>query len=523
MKTLVHSRRSASIDLTSTQKISASNGMPNSEKPINVDYSPGFLKGADTAEAQWGGDASKGAASRRRLAISVAAAYLAMMSVGLMCAYSSPALPDIRERFNLTTDEVSWFGSLVLPGAVLGGLVEGQLVNLIGRRKTMVTVALWFVSGWMCIILAPTTPWLMVGRFLTGGGMGTAAPASSVYLSEVSPAHMRGLLNTGCNLLFAVGILLGYAMGKWLYYTWLAVACLVPAFVCGVAFALYVQESPRWLILKGRRAQALEALKFYRGPHVGEEFSSLERSAANLPGLTLAEMQKPHIYKPFLYSLLPMFMQQTAAVNVVLFYAKDIFDEAGTSLESHNCSIIMGGISVVTFAVATVLADRAGRKALLIVSAVVTMIGLGLLGLYFHLKGVNGEEFSKEYGWFPVLAISLYAVGHSLGLGPLPFVLMGELIPLKAKGVASSVCTAFLFATGFLLVKEHFDIQNLLGAAGAYWLYGALVLVAFVPFVVFVPETKGKSLEEIEKLFGGSGSEREGFSKVADDVILSTL
>uniref|UniRef100_A0A131YDC4 Sugar transporter n=1 Tax=Rhipicephalus appendiculatus TaxID=34631 RepID=A0A131YDC4_RHIAP len=497
--------------------------MPNPEEPINVDYSPGFLKGADTAEVQRGGDASKAAASRRRLAICVASAYLAMTSVGLMCAYSSPALPDIRERFNLTTDEVSWFGSLVLPGAVLGGLVEGQLVNLIGRRKTMVTVALWFVSGWMCIILAPTTPWLMVGRFLTGGGMGTAAPASSVYLSEVSPARMRGLLNTGCNLLFAVGILLGYAMGKWLYYTWLAVACLVPAFVCGVAFAFYVQESPRWLMLKGRRAQALEALKFYRGPHVGEEFSFLESGTANLPGLTLAEMREPHIYKPFLYSLLPMFMQQTAAVNVVLFYAKDIFDEAGTSLESHNCSIIMGGISVVTFAVTTVLADRAGRKALLIVSAVVTMIGLGLLGLYFHLKGMNGEEFSKEYGWFPILAIALYAVGHSLGLGPLPFVLMGELIPLKAKGVASSVCTAFLFATGFLLVKEHFDIQSLLGAAGAYWLYGALVLVAFVPFVVFVPETKGKSLEEIEKLFRGSGSEREGFSKVADDVTLSNL
>ncbi|XP_075749188.1 facilitated trehalose transporter Tret1 isoform X2 [Rhipicephalus microplus] len=480
-------------------------------------------KCADTAEVQWGGDVSKVAASRCRLAICVAAAYLAMMSVGLMCAYSSPALPDIRKRFNLTNDEVSWFGSLVLPGAVLGGLIEGQLVNLIGRQKTMVTVALWFVSGWLCIILAPSTPWLMVGRFLTGGGMGTAAPATSVYLSEVSPARMRGLLNTGCNLLFSVGILLGYVMGKWLHYTWLAVACLAPAFVCGVAFAFYVQESPRWLILKGRRVQALEALKFYQGPHVGEEFSSLERGASDMPALTLAEMRKPHIYKPFLYSLLPMFMQQAAAVNVVLFYAKDIFDEAGTSLESHNCSIIMGGISVVTFAVATVLADRTGRKKLIIVSAVITMIGLGLLGLYFHSKSMHGEEFSKENGWFPVLAIALYAVGHSLGLGPLPFVIMGELIPLKAKGVASSVCTAFLFATGFLFVKEHFDIQSFLGEAGAYWLYGALVLVVFVPFVVYVPETKSKTLEEIEKLFGDSDSEREGFSKAADDVRLNTF
>ncbi|KAL3196710.1 hypothetical protein MRX96_045111 [Rhipicephalus microplus] len=355
-----------SVDSMSVQKISASNGMLVSEKPISADYTPGLLKGADTAEVQWGGDVSKVAASRCRLAICVAAAYLAMMSVGLMCAYSSPALPDIRKRFNLTNDEVSWFGSLVLPGAVLGGLIEGQLVNLIGppedhgHSRPVVRV------------------WLAVYH-----------PGPIDAMADVSPARMRGLLNTGCNLLFSVGILLGYVMGKWLHYTWLAVACLAPAFVCGVAFAFYVQESPRWLILKGRRVQALEALKFYQGPH------------------------------------------QAAAVNVVLFYAKDIFDEAGTSLESHNCSIIMGAISVVTFAVATVLADRTGRKKLIIVSAVITMIGLGLLGLYFHSKSMHGEEFSKENGWFPVLAIALYAVGHSLGLGPLPFVIMGGAYPAK--------------------------------------------------------------------------------------------
>ncbi|KAH6930625.1 hypothetical protein HPB50_015573 [Hyalomma asiaticum] len=480
----------------------------------------GVSRGTAAADGQLSMNAAKVAASRRRLYLCVAAAYLAMMSAGLMCAYSSPALPDIREQFSLTKDEVTWFGSLVLPGAVLGGLIGGQLVNLIGRRKTMVTVAMWFVSGWVCILFAPSTPWLMVGRFLTGGGMGTAAPATSVYLSEVSPAHLRGLLNTGCNLLMAVGILMGYVMGKWLYYTWLAIACLVPASVSGAAFALYVQETPRWLILKGRRSQALEMLKFYRGPCVGEEFSSLERSVADTPGLTICEMRKRHIYKPILYSLLPMFMQQAGAVNVVLFYAKDIFEEAGTSLDSHNCSIIIGGVTVVAFFVATVLADRAGRKALFIVSSVITVIGLGLLGLYFHLKEANGEEFSKQYGWFPLLAISVYIVGHSLGLGPLPFVLLGEMIPLKAKGVASSVCTAFLFATGFLVVKEHFDIQYLLGTAGAYWLYGALVVIAFIPFVVFVPETKGKSLEEIERLFGGGGSEPTKLSKAADDVRL---
>ncbi|KAK8774487.1 hypothetical protein V5799_010973 [Amblyomma americanum] len=465
--------------------------------------------------------AASEATARRRFYLCVAAAYLAMMSVGVMCAYSSPALPQIRERFNLTENDVAWFGSLVLPGAALGGLVGGQLVNLIGRRATMVSSAVWFVSGWICIILAKSTPLLFIGRFLTGGGMGTAAPTTSVYLSEVSPSRLRGLLNTGCNLLMAVGILLGYVMGKWLYYTWLAAACIVPAFVSGAAFVLYVQESPRWLIQKGRRSQAIDALKFYRGPKVEEEFSLLERSASNMPGLSWADIRQPQIYKPFLCSLLPMFMQQAAGLNVLLFYAKDIYDEAGASLESDDCAIIGGGITVATFLVATLLADKAGRKALFIVSAITTVIALGMLGLYFYLKDINGEDFPKHYGWFPLFAIGTYCVGHSLGLGPLPFVFLGEMIPLKAKGVASGICTAFLFGVGFLVVKEHFDLQHLLGTAGAYWLYGSLVMAAFVPFVMFVPETKGKSLEEIEKLFSGSGSQPSVYITAADQVKLA--
>lgn len=444
--------------------------------------------------------------ARYRFYISVAAAYLAMMSAGLMCAYSSPALPDIRQRINFTEAEVAWFGSLVLPGAAVGGIVAGQLVNLIGRRGAMISGAAWFVSGWLCIIFAPSTTLLFVGRFLTGGGMGTAAPTTSVFLSEVSPAHLRGLLNTGCNFLMSVGILAGYVLGKWLSYKWLAVACLVPACVMGAAFSFYVRESPRWLLQKGRRRQAAEALEFYMGSEGDKELASLEKTAANAPALSLADLGNPQIYRPFLCSLLPMFMQQTAAINVLLFFAHDIFEDAGTSLAPDNCAIIVGCIITLTFLVATLLADRAGRKVLFIISSVITVLGLALLGLYFHLKEAGGEQFLANYGWFPLAAVGVYFVGHSLGLGPLPFVFLGELIPLKAKGFASAVCTAFLFSVGFLVVKEHFDLQRALGTAGTYWLYGAIVAATFVLFVLFVPETKGKSLEEIERLFASGGS-----------------
>ncbi|XP_077525478.1 facilitated trehalose transporter Tret1-like isoform X2 [Amblyomma americanum] len=443
--------------------------------------------------------------AKRRLYLTVVTAYMASISFGFSCTYSSPALPDIRKTIDFTTSDSGWFGSLVTLGAVVGGLAGGQLVNMVGRRATLFAAAGWYMAGWLCIIFAPSAALLFVGRTLTGVAVGITALTVAVFISEISPSNIRGLLNTGANAILCVGTLLTFFLGKFLSFRWLAAFCLAPSIIMAVAL-FWVHEPPRWLLQKGRRKAAIAALHFYQGPNIAEQLDALGASVSNVQPFSLRDMTMPYIYKPFFCTLLPMFMQQASAVCVILFYAQDIFEDAGTSISAEDCTIIVGALQVVVLFIATMLADRLGRKLLLIVSTAGSSASLALLGISFHLKYTRGQEFLDSYGWLPLVTIAIYFMFYAVGLGPLPWVLLGEMIPLRARGFATGVGTAFLFALAFLVTKEYDDLQMLITTAGTYWMFAILLGATLVLFMIFVPETKGKSLEEIELLFGKSDS-----------------
>ncbi|XP_050034317.1 facilitated trehalose transporter Tret1-like isoform X1 [Dermacentor andersoni] len=443
--------------------------------------------------------------AKRRLYLTVATAYMASISFGYSCTYSSPALPDIRKSIEFSASDSRWFGSLVTLGAVFGGLAGGQLLNLIGRRGALFAAAAWFMAGWLCIMFAPSTALLFVGRVLTGIAVGITALTVAVFISEISPSNIRGLLNTGANAVLCVGILLTFSLGKFLSYRWLAAFCLAPSVIMALAL-FWVHESPHWLLQKGRRKAAIASLHFYQGPKIAEELSALDANLANHQPFALLDVTMPYFYKPFFCTLLSMFMQQASAVCVILFYAQDIFEDAGTSIAADDCTIIVGALQVVVLFVATVLIDRLGRKVLLIVSSVGSSASLVLLGISFHLKATRGQEFLDSFGWLPLLAIAIYFVSYAIGLGPLPWVLLGEMIPLRGRGFATGVCTAFLFALAFLVTKCYDDLVKLMTEAGTYWMFAGLLTGSLILFIFIVPETKGKSLEEIELIFGKTDS-----------------
>nr|XP_050034323.1 facilitated trehalose transporter Tret1-like [Dermacentor andersoni] len=448
-------------------------------------------------------DGDTAARGRRRLYLAVAATYFGTVSTGLTCAYSSPALPDMRRTMHISDDFAAWFGALVLAGGLVAGVISGHLLSLTGRRGTMLMSAAWFAAGWLFIAFANSTTLLFVGRFLTGGGMSVASAASTVFVAEVTPANLRGALNTGCNFVETLGILIGYTMGKWLNYKWLAAACLVPAVINGATFLFYVRESPMWLLQKGRRKEAMEALRFYRGPRVEDEFAALETCTVDVTTkLTFGDLKEPYVYKSFLCSLLTLLMQQGSAISILIFFAQDILQEADVSIAADDCTIVVGGILSVAFLVATVLADKAGRKWLFIVSTASSAVSLAVLGVCFYMKQTKNQHFHDNYGWLPLASMSVYFAGYSLGLGPLPFVYVGELLPLKTKGVATAVCIVLYYCFGFLVTKTYTDLSRLMGTAAAYWLYASFLAVTFVLFVIYVPETKAKTLDEIERYFG---------------------
>ncbi|KAL1416297.1 hypothetical protein MTO96_006328 [Rhipicephalus appendiculatus] len=353
---------------------------------------------------------------RRRVYLAVAATYFGNIGTGLTYGYSSPALNDIRRTLDIGEEDAAWFGSLLFAGGIVGGVCSqvicalmnafllihptGQLLNLIGRRGSTVAAAALFAAGWLLLAFANSKGLLFSGRFLTGAGLAVVSAASSVFVAEVAPTSLRGTLNTGCNFIQALGVFLGYVMGKWLNYQWLAAASLVPAVINGIAFSLYVRESPLWLLQKGRRKEAMEALQFYRGSHIENEFKAMESSVTDVSSrLALGDLMQPYVYKSFLCALLALLMQQLSVVNILLFFAQDIFREAGVAMAPDDCAIIVGGIQALFFLVAALLAGKAGLKLLFVFSTVLCAASLIALGLCFHLKDVNGQSFLDNYGW----------------------------------------------------------------------------------------------------------------------------
>ncbi|XP_075550097.1 solute carrier family 2, facilitated glucose transporter member 8-like [Dermacentor variabilis] len=464
------------------------------------------LSGGETAVIVAPDNVGTATEARRRLYLSVAVTYLAALSFGLAIAYSSPALPGIRKAMEFSDSDSGWFGSLVILGAVIGGLSGGRQLSKIGRRGTLIASSLWYMGGWACLAVATPKAALFVGRLLTGVGTGTVALAITVFISEISPAELRGFLNTGANLVLCSGTLLVFVLGKFFSFWMLAVCCMLPAATMSVSL-LWCHESPRWLLKNGWRDRAAAALRFYVGPFAAAELAAMEQAVARRGGdavtsFTIQDLTSPHVYRSILCVLLAMSMQQLSAISVIITFAQDIFEEAGTSVSAENAAIAVAAIQVVMVAVATVLADRLGRKVLLLFSSAVSSVSLAVLGLSFHIKTAVGEKFVEAFGWLPLTSLCAFFVGYSVGLGPLPWVLLGEMIPLKAKGFATGACTAILFAEGFILTISYNSIRSILGTAATYWMFSASLAVSFVLVFIFVPETKGKDLEQIERLFG---------------------
>ncbi|KAH7945980.1 hypothetical protein HPB49_018666 [Dermacentor silvarum] len=448
--------------------------------------------------------------ARRRLYLTIAITYLASLSSGLSIAYSSPALPSIRKVMQFSEADSGWFGSLVMLGAVIGGLSGGRQANAIGRRNTLIASSIWFLVGWLWLALGTPKAALFVGRLLTGVGTGMAALAVSVFISEISPANHRGLLNTGANCVLCCGVLLVFVLGKFLSFSLLAVWCLLPAAAMSILL-FWCHESPRWLLKNSRRDGAAKALRFYFGPGAASELTTLEAALSRKGGMpaagfSLRDMASPRVYRSFLCVLLTMTMQRLAAINLMITFTHDIFEEAGTTMSPENSAITVALIQVVMVGVATVLTDHLGRKVLFLFSSAVSSVCLGALGLYFYYKAKVGDSFAVAYGWLPLTSVCIYFFGYSVGLGPLPWVIMGEMIPLKARAFATGTCTAVIFGEGFAVIISYHGMRATLGMAGTFWLFGACLAVSLILFFLFVPETGGKNLEDIESLFGGSSS-----------------
>ncbi|XP_018326010.1 facilitated trehalose transporter Tret1-like isoform X2 [Agrilus planipennis] len=431
---------------------------------------------------------------------------LVSLIVGFVSAYTSPAEETLRSEVGINKEQYSWVCGLMPLGALIGGLVGGQLIELTGRKTTISITNVLFVVSWAMVALATNVWYLYAARSISGFCVGIASLALPVYLGETVQPEVRGTLGLLPTAFGNIGILMCFTIGsyvKWNQLAWVGICLPVP-----FLFLMFIiPETPRWYVAKGKHEQARTALQWLRGKdaNVKAEYEELEKSQKesdeSSSSSNLGELFNRVHLKPLLISLGLMFFQQMSGINAVIFYTTSIFEMAGSTINKNLCTIIVGIVNFVSTFIATVLIDRLGRKVLLYVSSVSMTITLACLGTYFHLSK-NGVDVSN-YGWLPLVSFVVYVLGFSLGFGPIPWLMLGEILPAKIRGSAAALATAFNWTCTFIVTKTFVDIISLIGPDGTFWLFAVICTISLIFVIMWVPETQGQSLQDIERKLAG--------------------
>lgn len=458
----------------------------------------------------------------KNLYLATFAAVLGPLSFGFVLGYSSPAIPELQSNLNpdlkLDSTQASWFGSLVTVGAAVGGIIGGWIVDKVGRKPSLMMCGLPFIIGFVVIVGAQNIWMLYTGRLLTGLASGIASLVVPIYISETSHPKVRGLLGSCVQLMVVIGIMGAYVGGMILPWYWLAVLSSVPPTVM-VILMYFMPETPRYLLSKNKHTEALAVLAWLRGPEVDHDWecSQIEESCNTQDTkFSLSELKDSAVYKPFLIGIFLMLFQQLSGINAVMFYAETIFEQANFKHSSEG-SVIVGVVQVVFTAIAALIMDRAGRKILLAISALIMSFSAAVFGVYFKIwqEDINNSSLHKvdvqnsvsmathAPTWLPLVCLVIFIAGFAIGCGPIPWLVMSEIFPVRVRGIASGVCVLTNWSTAFLVTKEFNDLLENITQYGTFWLFSSFCFMNFLFTIFFMPETKGKTLEQIEALFRG--------------------
>ncbi|CAG7831041.1 unnamed protein product [Allacma fusca] len=437
--------------------------------------------------------------------LAAAVATLGAFGLGTVAGWTSPALPSLQN--GTTLGEVdpaiqSWIGSIAPIGACISGPVAGFLVDRIGRKGCMLSMALPFILGWLLIGFAQSVDMILAGRFITGLCGGSFSLAAPVYISEIAQDSIRGTLGSALQLMINVGVLFTYVVGKYVEWNELAFICAsIPAVF--LILMIFMPESPRLLVSQGKTYKATKSLRWLRGAtiteQVTEELENVKKSVEeNTPGSFFMLFRKSIII-PLSISLALMFFQQWNGNNAVIFYTVDIFIDAGSDLDPNISAIIIGAVQVVASIISSILMDKAGRRILLMISGVAMTISLIILGIFFLKK--SDPDLGESIGWLPLACLISFIVAFSIGFGPIAWLMQGEILPPNVKGMASALATAFNWLNTFVVTKVFENIKSSIGTEWCFWVFGIAAGLGTIFVYFVVPETKGKSLDEIQEHF----------------------
>lgn len=429
---------------------------------------------------------------------------------GLLFGYDisviSGTLPFLKSQFHLSEALKGHVVSSTYIGCIFGAFIAGQLSDKYGRKKILLLASLLFFSSAIGCSMSDSIANLIIFRLIGGFGVGMAAVVSPMFIAEISPAKIRGRFVAVNQLAIVIGISAAYFVNYFLLeigdqsWRWMFAAMSVPGllfFVC----LFFVPESPRWLMKRQKEDDALKILSSVGGSSYAEKELeqinlSLETSREQKAGFR--ELLSPRVRFVLLIGIVLAVFQQLSGINVIFFYAPDIFARTGLGVDASLLQTTVVGLTNVVFTVlAMFFVDRFGRKALMLFGSIGMAFCYTLIGMLFLFDYFEGY-------W--LLILSMMAVAFfATSLGPVVWVIISEIFPNRIRETGVSVATIFLWIACYLLSLTFPIFMELMQGAYTFWLYAVICISGFLFILKFVPETKSKSLEEIEMELTGKG------------------
>lgn len=441
---------------------------------------------------------------------------------GFDTAVISGVVGFVKGEFGMSAAMEGWFVSCALLGCIIGVAAAGKLSDSYGRKKVLLLSALLFTISALGCMLVKQEFWLISFRFVGGLGIGVASMVSPLYISEFSPARLRGRMVTLYQLAITIGILIAYFSNASLlnfsttnvfqegFFHWIISEHvwrsmlgmgLIPALIFLICL-FFIPESPRWLMMKKREGEAKDLLgKINDEKTTMQEVAAIKASFVEEKG-GLKELLSPVYRAALIIGILLPFLSQVSGINAVIYYGPRILDEAGFTLGSaFGGQVTIGIVNVIFTFVAIFTVDKWGRKPLLMLGVSLAIIALVSIGILFRLNVIEGP-------WI-LLLILLYIASFAFSFGPVVWVIIGEIFPTSIRGRAMALGTLSLWVANFFVGQLTPMMLDGIGPAGTFWIFAILCSPTLWLVWKLIPETKGRSLEEIEEHWKNKHEDKE--------------
>ena len=419
---------------------------------------------------------------------------------GLLYGYDmgviSGALLFIKDDIPLNSVTEGLVVASMLVGAIFGSGASGPLSDRLGRRRVVFVIAIVYIVGALILALAPSMPVLVIGRLVIGLAVGGSTAIVPVYLSEMAPTEQRGSLSSLNQLMITIGILssylINYAFTPIEGWRWMLGLAVVPSLILliGVAF---MPESPRWLLEHRSEKAARDVMKLtFKDSEIDKEIADM-KEINSISESTWNVLKSPWLRPTLIIGCIFALLQQIIGINAIIYYAPSIFSKAGLGDATSILGTVgIGTVNVIITIVAIMIIDKIDRKRLLVIGNIGMVASLLIMAVLIWTIGIQSSA------WIIVACLTLFIIFFGFTWGPVLWVMLPELFPMRARGAATGAA-ALVLSIGSLLVSQFFPIlTEVLPVEQVFLIFAVIGICALIFVIKYLPETRGRSLEEIE-------------------------